>query len=139
MNLTLSRNDYREDGIFGIITDEASKQIAVSLEHAYDSGNGDGSYAPKVPAGVYKCVRGQHRLASMKQNFTTFEVTNVPGHTNILFHTGNYNHDSEGCILLGRAYGGQPRMIEQSKMTFEAFMALQDGVDQFTLTVKDGN
>jgi len=137
MNLLLTRTDFREDGIFGQLSNESGQQVAVTLEHAYDSQNGDGSYVPKTPAGTYNCVRGQHQLANMRAPFTTFEVTKVPGHTNILLHVGNYNNDSEGCILLGRAYGGEPRMLEQSRMAFESFMALQDGINSFTLTIKD--
>lgn len=141
MNLTLTRTDKKEDGIFGVLTDEQGKQIAVSLEHAYDSGNGDGSYEPKLQSGVYKCVRGEHRLHSQLMPFTTFEITGVVGHTGILFHIGNYNEDSNGCVLLGRRILPSPlpssdNMITSSRNTFNAFMDLQKGVNEFTLTVK---
>lgn len=136
MNLKLKRTDRREDGVFGVLLDEKGKQIAVTLEHAYDSGHGNGTYTSKIPNGTYTCVRGKHRLASMKSSFETFEITGVAGHTNILFHVGNYNKDSEGCVLLGKGYGGDPRMIYMSRATFEAFMALQHGVDKFILVVE---
>lgn len=135
MNLTLKRTDFREDGCFGILTrDDSGKQIAVTLEHSYDSGNGDGSYTAKLKPGVYTCVRGTHRLHD-KKPFETFEITGVKGHYGILFHVGNYNDDSEGCVLVGHYFGGEPRMISQSRMTFAAFMALQKGVKSFKLTV----
>jgi hypothetical protein len=137
MNLTLKRTDYREDGCFGNIFDESGKQIGVTLEHAFDAGHGIGSYAPKIPPGTYKCVRGQHRLDHSTSPFETFEVTGVQGHSGILFHVGNYNKDSDGCILVGHGYGGDPRMIYQSKMTFDSFMNLQHNVNEFTLTVED--
>lgn len=143
MNLTLNRSEKREDGIFGILRDEARKQVAVTLEHAYDSGNGDGSYTAKIPDGTYTCVRSMHRLHGMTDDFETFEITNVPGHTNILFHWGNYNSDSDGCVLLGRRILPDTRsiatgnMISSSRNTFNAFMDLQKGLNQFTLTVKD--
>jgi hypothetical protein len=76
----------------------------------------------------------------MAQPFTTFEITGVPGHSNILFHIGNYNKDSEGCVLLGRgiteAQSGD-QMITMSNTTFKYFMDNQAGVDTFILTVKD--
>lgn len=135
MNLTLARKFYEPQGIFSILTNDAG-QIACTLEHAYPS-TGAHPYAPKIPDGTFTCRRGQHQLASMTSPFTTFEVTGVPGHTNILFHIGNYNKDSEGCILMGRAFdvATDPTMILHSKATFGAFMELMKGVDSFTLTV----
>ena len=135
MNLKLKNMDFREDGIFGILLDENNKQIAVTLQHAYDSGLGDGSYAPKLPNGEYNCIRGMHKLHDLKP-FETFKVNGVFGHSGILFHIGNYNKDSDGCILLGHGYGGDPRQLYMSRTTFESFMALQHGVDEFILTVE---
>lgn len=137
MNLTLTRTDFLHDGIFGVLKETATgKQIAVTLEHAYDSGLGDGSYAPKVPPGTYTCVRGMHRLGATKPQFETFEIMGVKGHYGILFHAGNYNKDSDGCVLLGAGYGGDPRMIHSSRVTFAAFMSLQIGVKEFTIVVE---
>lgn len=133
MNLILTRTDFTENGIFSTLCDTDGNQIAVTLEHAYDSGNGDGSYLPKIPVGTFTCKRSQHRLEGMTQDFTTFQVMDVPNHTNILFHWGNFNKDSDGCILLGNERNGD--MIMNSKTTFSTFMALQDGVDEFTLVV----
>lgn len=137
MNLKLKRTDFREDGIFGVLLDENGKQIAVTLEHAYDSGLGNGSYKAKLAPGHYECKRGMHRLHNLIP-FETFEIIdNDPKTTGLLFHVGNYNKDSEGCVLLGRAYGGDPRMITNSRMAFGAFMALQIGKTKFMLTVED--
>ncbi len=133
MNLTLKHTDFLAEGIFGNLYDEQNRQLWATLEHSYDSGHGNGSYTNKIPPGVYKCVRGQHRLHSMTHTFETFEVTNVPGHTNILIHSGNKNDDSSGCVLLGtkRVNG----TVVSSKLAFQSFMELQHGIDQFTLTV----
>lgn len=141
MNLILTRTEATQDGIFSELTDENGTHVCVTLEHAYDSGEGNGSYAPKLKPGTYQCVRGQHRLAKMKLPFTTFEITGVPGHTNILFHVGNYNDDSEGCILLGKmtTYLENHKCITHSKDTFASFMDMQNKVDEFTLTVKESN
>jgi hypothetical protein len=133
MNVILKRTDFLADGIFGNLYDENNKLLFATLEHAFDSGAGDGSFAPKIPSGSYKCVRGQHQLAHMTQPFITFEVTNVPGHTNILFHQGNFNKDSEGCILLGTLRVNDT--IIHSADAFKSFMNLEDNIDQFILTV----
>ena len=73
-------------------------------------------------------------LAGMSQNFITFEVQNVPGHTGILFHTGNTNRDSEGCILLGSLIKGN--ILLNSRPAFAKFMELLGNLPQFTLEVK---
>lgn len=138
MDLTLTRKEYRPDGIFSDLRkNDTGDLVAVTLEHAYADPH-DSEYLPKIPSGTYTCVRGQHRLHNMTQDFTTFEITGVAGHSNLLFHRGNYNSNSEGCVLLGQfktltSDGNQ--MITNSKQTFNDFMSLQAGVDTFTLTV----
>jgi hypothetical protein len=139
MNITLNRTEYREDGIFGELLDENNYSFCATLEHSYLQD--DGSYAPKIPPGTYNCVRGTHQLAHMANPFETFEVQNVPGHTNILFHAGNYNDDSEGCVLLGTKIGTSvtnppAQMLLNSKVAFQNFLALQNGINEFTLEVK---
>lgn len=138
MNLTLRNTDYRDDGIFGELIDDQGQHFCYTLQHAYDSDNGDGSYLPKVLPGTYKCVRGQHQLAHMDKPFLTFEITGVSGHTNILFHKGNYNDDSEGCVLLGTSITKAGSwMLSSSAPMFNKFMQLQNNINEFTLTVEN--
>lgn len=135
MDLTLTRTAFRPDGIFGVLTDEVGQIIAHTLEHAYDDA-GDGTWLPKIPGGEFTCVRGEHQLASGP--IETFEITDVPSHTGLLFHCGNFDRDSEGCVLLGYAEteeGGQ-RVVTASRAAFARFMQLEAGLDVFQLTVK---
>lgn len=130
MDLKLNRKEYWADGILSELTTDKGKIIAHTLEHAYDS-------KPKLPEGVYKCIRGTHRLHDGIP-FETFEITGVEGHSGILIHVGNWNKDSDGCILLGDAVAAskQGTMITNSKVAFHDFMSLQTGVNSFTLTVE---
>ncbi len=130
MNLTLKRNRIDLYGAFGELLDEKNILVCVTLEHAYPVGLKD--FAPKLPSGIYKCVRGMHCLLG-KNPFITFEITGVSGHVGILFHCGNTNNDSEGCVLLGSERG--TGCILDSRVAFEKFMALQENVGEFTLTV----
>lgn len=131
MNLILIRNKFMLYGIMGELTDVAGGIICVTLEHAY--AQADNSYLPKLPCGDYNCYRGEHRLHNLIP-FTTFEITGVPECTRILFHKGNTNKDSEGCVLLGTTKDALG--IADSHDAFDKFMSLQSGVDHFVLTVK---
>ncbi len=129
MDLKLNRRQYKADGILSELC-RCAKIIARTLEHSYDG-------VPKLQPGVYKCVRGTHKLHDGIP-FETFEVTGVAGHSGILFHAGNWQKDSDGCILVGDAVtmSKQGTMITNSKALFREFMALQNGVNEFLLTVQ---
>lgn len=76
-------------------------------------------------------------MHGMTEDFETFEITGVPGHSNLLFHWGNFNQDSEGCILLGErtAEEGNGEMITNSRAAFARFMGIQAGIGSFDLIV----
>ena len=74
----------------------------------------------------------------MTADFETFEVLGVEGHTGLLFHWGNFNRDSEGCILTGEedfTSDSGERMVTASRKAFAEFMDMQKGVDSFLLAV----
>jgi|SRR6185312_7618657 len=136
MDIQLKRTDSNIFGIFGELLDSDNNKLFVTLEHAYY--NPDKTYFAKIPVGKWKCVRGKHRLDGMLNHFETFEITGIPSHSGLLFHWGNYNCDSEGCILLGDkiAQNGAEKMITNSKISFNKFMELQHGVDEFWLIIE---
>jgi len=132
VSLVVTRSRITPEGIFGQLKKQDGSFIAYTLEHSFNE-------KPKVALGVYKCVRGQHRLHSMTEDFTTFEVTGVPDFqgkpvSGILFHWGNFDKDSSGCFLLGK--GETPNMITNSKVAWQEFMDMLAGVDSFELTVE---
>lgn len=99
-DLVLRRIAYRPDGIFSVLLLDGAPRF-VTLEHAYQNPSG---WQPIIPAGEYQCQRGTHQLTSSGP-FETYEVTGVAGHTGLLFHWGNANKDSEGCVLVGMQFG----------------------------------
>ena len=155
MTLTLTRTAYTPNGVFGVLTGEGGLKLADTLEHAYaadDPRSGPNCLQdqPKLPVGTYTCVKGTHTLDHHPLPFQAFEVTGVPGHTGILFHIGNYNNDSDGCILLGQylesienvpfpsipqAVPTVHRMLIHSADTFNAFMTVMQNIPTFTLVV----
>src|ERR1019366_5162702 len=132
--MKLVRLDYLESGIFGELEIKDGVKLA-TLEHAYPDEHQ--FWYPKVPENTYTCMRGDHRLHGMDHDFHTFEIMNVPDHKGILFHPGNTENDSEGCVLLGsfRQNGG----IFKSKDAFEKFMTELVGLNEFELTITRGD
>jgi len=136
MDLVIQRGRVDSTGCFSQITTLGFAPLWVSAEHSYQQP--DGTWRPKIPDGVYQCVRGVHELSDLVP-FETFEVAGVQGHSGILFHKGNLpEQDSDGCILLGTTLGelnGAPAVL-QSLLAFQGFLNLQKGLYSFTLTVK---
>ena len=128
--MRLKRVDSNEHGIFSILMDNHNNVFA-TLEHAY--AQSDNTYKPKIPNGTFKCIRGQHQLHSGPP-FSTFEITGVVGHSNLLFHKGNTDKDSEGCVLVGSQRIANT--VVASRVAFELFMDCLDGINEFTLTVE---
>ena len=150
MDMTIKRVAYRADGIFSEMFD-GTTLLMRTCEHAWPSGLPQYQFLPMVMPGKYVCVRGQHRLKGMKEDFVTFEILGVPGHSGVLFHWGNWNEDSRGCVLTGEAFAFAPhdtdrdgeverheqrvQMVTNSRVAFKRFMAAQEDTDRFTLTV----
>lgn len=133
MNLKLVRKKFSEDGVFGELISDSNDLVAFTLEHSYVSDSGD--FFAKIPIGNFLCKRGPHRLSGMTQDFETFEIIGIPKHSGILFHSGNKNDDSSGCVLLGEKINGE--FITNSRITFQKFMDLQNDVDDFMLSVEN--
>lgn len=136
MNLILTRDRRGLYGIVGTLRDESGNKVCITLEHAFQQPGG--TFSPKVVAGTYNCVRGQHRLAGKTSSFETFMLMDVPPFmscqvSGILFHRGNYNGDSEGCILLGESLG--TGCILESNIAFGHFLDLQVGCDNFEINI----
>jgi Family of unknown function (DUF5675) len=134
MDLILQRDMSLPSGIFGSLKTLIGNFVAVTLEHSFEKND---DFVPALSEGVYTCKRGLHQLQGMRAPFETFEITNVPGHTGLLFHIGNYNRDTDGCVLLGEevVINQDHAMITKSIESFGHFMTLQTGVDTFILRV----
>lgn len=135
--MNLLRTEFKANGIFSVLQSEDGAEIYMTLEHAYLQANG--LYIPKIPNGTFECFRGIHVLEPTQLNpkpkpFETFEIMGVAGHSDLLFHVGNFNLDSEGCVLLGLAK--TENNILNSRQAFNQFMNLKTGINQFTLTVQ---
>lgn len=112
----------------GVLIGPGNIAFAVTLELPWKDNQRKVS---QIPIGTYACRRVQSPRFG-----NTFEVL-VPGRTHVLFHGGNTADDTLGCILVGHGFDpvkGQPGIVQSSK-EFKEFLALQKGVDAFTLHV----
>jgi hypothetical protein len=128
--MILTRINTSPDGVFSSLSDDEGNILYYTLEHAFVQP--DGSYAPKLNIGTHTCILGDHQL-DHGGVFKAFEITGVPGHSGILFHIGNYNVDSDGCVLLGMSYTDSS--VLNSKAAFTEFMEKM-GTNNFQLAVR---
>ena len=133
LSFLLKRDDFSPKGVFGMLSNLEETFECYTLEHAYGDPNSS-DWLPVIPPGVYKCERGLHKLDGMIKPFTTYEITDVKGHSGLLFHAGNTENDSHGCVLLGLER--KDDMILHSRAAFTAFMNVLEGVEHFELRVE---
>ena len=126
MNTRIVRLEKSLDGALGVLLLD-SKIFCNTLQPDPE----DSKY--HIPAGEYLCKR----FHGIKWT-NTFEII-VPEHTAVLFHAGNTEADTKGCIILGSSVGklkGQ-RAVQNSGATFEAFMNRCFNLMQFKLLIED--
>lgn len=127
--LRIVRYSEIEDGMFGVMTYNGDP-FSMCLE-PNDRGNGRNSC---IPPGVYRCKR--HSGPKYKN---TWEITGVPGRSAILFHIGNIEDNSLGCILLGKSLGSvrNKLAVVTSSNTFNKFMAVSERCSELHLTITE--
>lgn len=112
-----------ESGIFGVLMD-SGVPFCVTVE------NNDYVF----PVGSYLCKR-----VNSPKFGNTFEVMDVPNRSNILFHWGNLESDSHGCILIAKEFGElyDSTAILGSKRCFAEFLVRTANVNDFELVVDE--
>ena len=133
MNMTILRA-RTENGNFGMFLDQSGMPFAVTAELPWKNNT---PFISCFPDGVYLCKR----VDSPKFG-NTFEVTDVPDRTHILFHKANVPHrDLKGCVGVGEKFedvGGEDA-IQESRKGFSEFLQLTKGLESFTLHVRTVN
>ncbi len=126
--LELIRIGSSQRGTFGVLR-HGQVPFVLTLERPWADNERDISC---IPAGRYRC----RRLHSPKFG-NTYEITEVPNRTHVLFHSGNTIEDTQGCILLGEEFSGtwDRPMIVSSRRGFLEFMRYLDGALEFDLVI----
>ncbi len=92
-----------------------------------------------IPTGEYFCKLVYNRFLHNGVKLPcTYEVTSVPNRKGILFHTGNFEKDTEGCILIGQGFGEIDNKIAilNSKVAFDSFLEKIGSAESFTLVIR---
>ena len=136
--LTLTRRWYEPDRTIGELHCEG-EFVAFTMEPG-----GADTDAPRVPVGFYHLER--HDAPGLKFKDTWALCGSVVSHepregmrSAVLFHAGNYDEQTLGCILLGERIG---RLKDETAMlnSLDAMSRLREflGTDDGYLTVKGG-
>lgn len=124
------------EGAFGVLLIDGVPAGPVCLERTYPVAESypRGPQFVKIPPGRYLCRRTVYYTGG----YDTYEIAGVAGHSRLLFHAGNEELDSEGCILVGERFGwlGVRPAILQSRSGFREFMRLLAGRRAFELEVR---
>ena len=115
---------------YGVLINEGYP-FALTLERAWLENMPNVSC---IPAGRYKAIR--HLSPKFGE---TFWLQDVPGRAEILFHKGNVDDHSQGCILIGESFSyvlGE-NGIGSSAAGFKEFMEILEGRNEFQLTIEE--
>jgi hypothetical protein len=126
--LTLKRTNYIEDGTFGVLCDEGDIPFAVTLEPEWRDNKANSC----IPEGEYVCKRSHYH----RGGYDTYEIL-VEGRSRILFHKGNIEDHSLGCILIGEQFEhlkGKTAILRSGK-GFSEFMGRLNNVMNFKLII----
>jgi len=129
----LDRVAVRDEGAFGVLKYKGLP-FAVTLERTYPGPAGE--HIVKIPPGRHLCMPTLFH-GGKPVPYATFEII-VEGHARLLFHKGNTEDDSEGCILVAEGFDkirGVPG-IASSSAGFTEFMR-HAGNQSFELEVRE--
>lgn len=123
----IASNDF---GTFGVLIKD-NTPFALTLERPWQNNIRNISC---IPAGEYIC-----KAITSPRFGNTFEVTDVPGRSHILFHKGNLSDDTHGCILVGEQFEslcGTPAILA-SRKGFDEFMRKFRYTNSFILDIRE--
>lgn len=126
--LLLTRVAEHAGATLGVLTFDGMPRL-VTLEEGW---RGNQRQVSCIPEGKYTISR--HQSPKFGE---TFIVNDVPNRSHILFHAGNTDEDTLGCILVGCEYGEikkKPAVL-RSKAAFLLFMNLLSGLDRISLQI----
>jgi hypothetical protein len=128
-NVELIRLEIGKDGTFGVLKIDG-KCFCVTLELPWLGNLPDISC---ILPGEYVCT-----MVDTSNHGRCFLIKETPGRMGVLFHEGNLQKDTNGCILLGNGFGliEGHRGILNSRIALLNFIVEMNGED-FNLQIWD--
>lgn len=124
-NFKLIRVAVGPGGAFGVLLHNGIP-FAVTLERVFEE---KGQASPIIPPGTYTC----RRTTFLRGGYPTYEIGGILGHSRLLFHVGNRETDSEGCVLVADSF--QEGWVSGSRVGFAKFMDRAAGRAEFALEI----
>lgn len=128
--LEIIRIEEGREGTFGVLRCDKSL-LCLTLEPRDEENAQNRSSIP--------CQQYEVRRVHSPSFGETYQVADVPGRTDVLFHPGNTSQDTRGCILVGSSWGRVKgrRAILGSRQAFASFMDALQGRETAHLTVDE--
>ena len=105
------------DGLFECYTlEDIERPVKIKAETA-------------IPRGTYKVIINQSNRFKRLMPL----LLNVPNFEGVRIHAGNTNHDTEGCILVGRTRSKD--FIGQSRKAYEKLFKKMQAAKDISLTI----
>jgi len=105
------------DGVFECYTlEDVEREVKIKAETA-------------IPKGTYKVIINQSNRFKRLMPL----LLNVPNFEGVRIHAGNTNHDTEGCILVGRTRSKD--FIGQSRKAYDKLFKKMQAAKDITLTI----
>jgi hypothetical protein len=83
-----------------------------------------------IPKGTYKVIINQSNRFKKLMPL----LLNVPNFEGVRIHSGNTNHDTEGCILVGQTIS--KNFIGQSRKAFDKLFKKMQAAKDITITIE---
>lgn len=106
------------DGVFECYTlEDIEREVKIKCETA-------------IPKGTYKVIINQSNRFKKLMPL----LLNVPNFEGVRIHSGNTNHDTEGCILVGQTRS--KNFIGQSRKAFDKLFKKMQTAKDITITIQ---
>lgn len=106
------------DGLFECFTlEDKEREVKIKGETA-------------IPKGTYKVIINESNRFKRELPL----LLNVPNFEGVRIHSGNTNHDTEGCILVGQSRN--KNYIGQSRKAFEKLFKKMKKAKDITITIQ---
>ncbi len=119
---------------FGVLVCDGVQPLAVTIENPWINNKRNISC---IPVGRYKCERFQS--PRFGETFKILDVIDRGETEPIIFHSGNRDDDTRGCIVIGRYFGelfDEPAVLD-GKKGHKDFIRNVENVDEFELTIRN--